>query len=174
MYLLILKKLEFLLGILFQNNKQFFFNYFKIVQIEGSKYFNELKIAARKPTKCFCIWYTNLSAKEFCEVISAGKKCPSLCFYYDLIVFDEERNFGKDMNRWKIETLSFTFSGSSIYSDWSQNPQRFENMVSAISKCVPLLKSKKDIRIESCSLSKEKAEEVMNKYNLSGIKITGV
>ena len=155
-------------------NKDFYFNYDKQVQIIGSKYLKELKIAAMNTTESYYIFYTNLTAKEFCEIVSAGKNCPHLYFYHNTISFDEEVYFEDDMIEWRIELLGFHNSGSDSYSDWNKNPMRFENMISAISKCVPLSKSLKNINISNWSLTKGKAEEVMKKYNLSEIKIIGV
>ena len=70
--------------------KQFYFNYAKQVQIEGSKYFESLKEVARKTTDQFYVCYTNFSAHEFCEIVSAAKSCKNLYFYQDLIPFDYE------------------------------------------------------------------------------------
>ena len=70
--------------------KQFYFNTTKQVQIEGSKYFDCLKEVARKTTDSLFIYYTNFSAHEFCEIISAAKSCKNLYFRYDLIPFDYE------------------------------------------------------------------------------------
>ena len=70
--------------------KRFYFNQTKQVQIEGSKYFESLKEVARKTTYDFLVYYTNFSAHEFCEIVSAAKSCKNLYFYYDLIPFDYE------------------------------------------------------------------------------------
>ena len=70
--------------------KCFYFNYNKQIQIEGSKYFESLKEVARKTTDGFFVHYTNFSAHEFCEIVSAAKSCKQLYFCYDLIPFDYE------------------------------------------------------------------------------------
>ena len=72
------------------SQKYFYFNITKQVQIEGSKYFESLKEVARKTTDQFHVYYTNFSAHEFCEIVSAAKSCKNLYFYYDLISFDYE------------------------------------------------------------------------------------
>ena len=129
--------------------KYFYFNITKQVQIEGSKYIESLKEVARKTTDSLYVYNTNFSAHEFCEIVSAAKSCKQLYFYYDLIPFDYECDFSAEMGECKIEQIRLAYSGGSSYSNWSQNPARFENMVAAISRCEPLSKSLKTLNIGS-------------------------
>ena len=95
-------------------------------------------------------------------------------FSYDLIPLDSEWDFGKEMVGCKIENINFYYSGGSSYSNWGQNPARFENLIAAIAKWEPLVKTLKTLWIQNCDITKAKAQEVLNKYKLNGIQITGV
>ena len=154
--------------------QQFYFNGAKQEQIKWSKYFEALKTAARKTTDHYLIYYTDFSSLEFWEIVSAAKLCTILYFRYDLIPLDFEWDFGKEMEGCKIEFIQFYCSGGSSYSNWSQNPARFENLIAAIAKWEPLVKSLKTLNIPYCDITKAKAQEVLNKYKLNGIQITGV
>ena len=154
--------------------QRFSFNYAKQEQIKWSKYFEALKTAARKITNTYWIYNTDFSAQEFWEIVSAAKLCKILIFYYDLIPLDSEWDFGKEMEGCKIEFISFYYSGGSSYSNWGQNPARFENLIAAIAKWEPLVKTLKTLSIPYCDITKAKAQEVLNKYKLNGIQITGV
>ena len=152
----------------------FYFNSTKQEQIKWSKYFEALKTAARKTTNGYVIYNTDFSAQEFWEIVSAAKLCKNLYFIYDLIPLDFEWDFGKEMEGCKIEYIDFSYSGGSSYSNWGQNPARFENLIAAISKWEPLVKTLKTLYIGGCGITKAKAQEVLNKYKLDGIQITGV
>ena len=152
----------------------FYFNWTKQEQIKWSKYFEALKTAARKTTDGYGIYNTDFSAQEFWEIVSAAKLCKILYFYYDLIPLDSEWDFGKEMEGCKIEFISLMCSGGSSYSNWGQNPARFENLIAAIAKWEPLVKTLKTLYIGDCDITKAKAQEVLNKYKLNGIEITGV
>ena len=152
----------------------FYFNYVKQEQIKWSKYFEALKTAARKTTTTYGIYNTDFSAQEFWEIVSAAKLCKNLYFYSDLIPLDSEWDFGKEMEGCKIEYIRFDCSGDSSYSNWGQNPARFENLIAAIAKWEPLVKTLKNLYIGGCDITKAKAQEVLNKFKLNGIQITGV
>ena len=154
--------------------QQFNFNYTKQEQIKWSKYFEALKTAARKTTDDYLICNTDFSAHEFWEIVSAAKLCKELSFRCDLIPLDSEWDFGKEMEGCKIEYISFAYSGGSSYSNWGQHPARFENLIAAIAKWEPLVKTLKTLYIGGCDITKAKAQEVLNKYKLNGIQITGV
>ena len=152
----------------------FYFNSTKQEQIKWSKYFEALKTAARKTTDYYVISNIDISTLEFWEIVSAAKLCKNLYFNYDLIPLDSEWDFGKEMEGCKIENIGFYSSGGSSYSNWGQNPARFENLIAAIAKWEPLVKTLKTLYIPNCDITKAKAQEVLNKYKLNGIQITGV
>ena len=152
----------------------FYFNNPKQEQIKWSKYFEALKTAARKTTIGYGIYNTDFSAQEFWEIVSAAKLCKNLNFIYALIPLDSEWDFGKEMEGCKIEYIAFDCSGGSSYSNWGQNPARFENLIAAIAKWEPLVKTLKYLHIPNCDITKAKAQEVLNKYKLNGIQISGV
>ena len=151
--------------------QKFFFNHTKQKQIKWSKYFEALKTAARKTTNDYRIYNTDFSSQEFWEIVSAAKLCKKLYFIYDLIPLDSEWDFGKEMEGCKIENIQFYCSGGSSYCNWGQNPARFENLIAAIAKWEPLVKTLKELNIHSCDITKAKAQEVLNKYKLNGIQI---
>ena len=69
---------------------QFLFNTTKQFQIEGSKYIEELKEVAKRTLNHFYVYNTNLSSKEFCDLISAAKNITYVYFSNDLIPLDGE------------------------------------------------------------------------------------
>ena len=154
-----------------QTQNKFSFNIKAQVQIEGSIYFEALKSAASKTFEYFGIHNANLSAQEFWGIVNAAKNCKSLHFQSDLISFYWKASFGKEMGGCKIEFLSLLNSGSSEYSDWSQHPKRFENLIATINKCDPLKKSLKELNIKNWGITEEKAKEEFEKYNITGINI---
>jgi len=67
--------------------------------------------------------------------------------------------------------LSFDHCGYSVTSmKWNEYPERFENIVKAISKS-NLKDSLTIININSCNISVSKVEEQLSKYNISHINV---
>ena len=153
---------------------QFWFNYVSQVQLECGKYYEELKSVARRTLLYFSVCNTNFTDKEFCEVVAAAKFCKNLYLWYNNISLDSDCDFGTDMDDCKIEYIDLSYSGAMGYSDWARIPERFENLIAAIAKCEQLSKSLKSICIAHCNVTKDKSQEIMTKYNLNEIQITGV
>jgi hypothetical protein len=58
--------------------------------------------------------------------------------------------------------------GYRTYSNWEENPLRFENIVKGI-KQSGLKNSLKQIDIYQCGISKDKAQEVLNSYGFKNV-----
>ena len=122
------------------------------VQIDGSKYYEALKAVAARTVWDFYIHNTNLSADELWGILKAAKHVKNVAFAYSSIPFDYEMDFGEGMDNCNIEYISLQCSGGASYSNWAANPIRFENLITSISKCAPLVKSLKKLYIESCDI----------------------
>ena len=106
-------------------------------------------------------------------MVTAAKGAKQLYFLYNKIPLDEQVDFG-NMDGSKLEHLSFHSSGGSDYSNWKEHPMRFENLVESIAKSQGLKDSLKTLNIYGCEITKEKAQEVLNKYNLKSVVLKGV
>ena len=71
----------------------------------------------------------------------------------------------------KIDHLGFGGSGGSDYSNWKSHPMRFENLVASIAKSQGLRDSLKTLWIGNWGITKEKAQEVLNKYDLKSVEL---
>ena len=150
-----------------------YFNNDDKVELSACKYLESLKVASTKTSDRFLVDKTNFSSDEFRELVCAAKGTNRLYFNYDIITFDEQVDFG-NMEGSKVEYLEFWNSGGSDYSNWKAHPMRFENLAASISKSQGLKNSLKTLDIKDCGITKEKAQEVLNKYNLKSVKLTGV
>ena len=150
-----------------------FFNHDDKIELSASKYIESLKVASTKTSDQFVVDKTNFSSDEFRELVCAAKGAKELWFWYSKILLDEEVDFGS-MEGSKVEYLSFPYSGGSDYSDWKEQPMRFENLVASIAKSQGLKDSLKELYIRDCEIKREKAQEVLNKYNLKSVKLKGV
>ena len=101
----------------------------------------------------------------------AAKHVKELYFQCDVLALDSECDFEGKMDGCKIKSLDLQCSGSSAYSNWEANPQRFENLIAGISKWDAFKSSLKTINISGWEMSREKALEVLKKYQLDGIKL---
>ena len=142
-------------------------------ELLASNYLESLKIAASKVKNQFAVDKTKFSSYEFWELVSAAKGVKELHFQYDKILLDESADFG-DMEGSNIECLGFYWSGGSNYSNWKEHPIRFENIIAGISKSKGLKGSLKRLYIHSCEITNDKAQEVLNKYELHEVMLEGV
>ena len=126
-----------------------------------------------KTSDRFLVDKTTFSSDEFRELVCAAKGMKQLHFQYDKIFLDEQVDFG-NMEGSKIELLGFRGSGGSYYSNWKSQPMRFENLVASIAKSQGLRDSLKTLYIGDCGITKDKAQEVLNKYNLKSVELIGV
>ena len=138
------------------------------IELSASKYLESLKVASIKTSDWFVVDKTNFSPDEFWELVCAAKGTKELHFQYDIIPLDEQVDFGS-MEGSKVEQFGFHNSGGSSYSNWNAHPMRFENLVASVAKSQGLKNSLKILRIYGCEVTKEKAQEVLNKYNLKSV-----
>ena len=148
------------------------FNYDDKAELSASKYLESLKVASTKTSNQFFVDKNNFSSDEFRELVCAAKGTKKLYFVYDKIPLDEQVDFG-NMEGSKLEHLSFPYSGGSSYSNWNAHPMRFENLVASIAKSQGLRDSLKTLNISYCGITREKAQEILNKYNLKSVELKG-
>ena len=150
-----------------------YFNNDDKVELSASKYLESLKVASSKTINLFAIDKTNFSLDEFRELVCAAKGAKRLGFQCNIIPLDKQVDFG-NMEGCKIECLGFYSSGGSSYSNWKSHPMRYENLVASIAKSEGLINSMKTLYIGEWEIAKDKAQEVLNKYNLKSISLEGV
>ena len=150
-----------------------YFNNNRKVELSVSKYLESLKVVSTKISDQFFVDKTTFSSDEFRELVCAAKGTKKLLFQFDKISLDEQVDFG-NMEGSKVEALGFWHSGGCKYSNWNAHPMRFENLVASIAKSQGLMDSLKELDIGSCEITKEKAQEILNKYNLKSVALTGV
>ena len=148
------------------SQKQLWFNYRSSNQLEGSKFIDALKAAARKTTDTFSVQYTKFNSHEFSDLISAAKGVTTVDAIYCTLSLDSEWNFGSNMDGCKINSLYLNYSGGSSYGNWKAKSNCFENLIAGISKCAPLASSLKTIYISGCDITRDDAQNVLNKYSL--------
>ena len=139
------------------------------VDIDNEKLVEVLKQVAQKTTDFFTVAYIKFSTKEFCELISSAKHIKQIDLIYDFIPLDEECDFGQDMENCKLEVLNLNQSGSNEYGNWETSNRSFKNLVVGVSKCLPLKNSLKIIHIFNWGVTKEKAQEYLDEYDLNNI-----
>ena len=156
------------------NLDSYYFNLISQSQIWWSKYLECLKEVATKTKRTFCVWNSHITTNDFIEIICSSKNSINVHLRDDTILLDEEFDFGNTMERCKIQFLSLFLSGESNRSDWISHPHRFENLISAISRCLPLRKSLKVLGVARCGINREFAHKILSKFKLDDIELIGV
>ena len=148
----------------------FLFNTDWKIELSASKYLESLKVVSNKTSSKIFADKTNFSPDEFRELVCAAKGAKGLCFQCDIIPLDELVDFG-NMEGSKLEYLGFAYSGGRSYSNWKANPMRFENLVASIAKSQGFKNTLKTLNIYGWEITKEKAQEVLNKYHLKSVAL---
>ena len=157
-----------------KNQNQFFFNWCSDSKVESSKYIRELKLAAENTNDYFGVQSLTFSVEDFKSLVVSAKQIKSLYIYYSSIPLDSKFNFGEQLDSSKIQYFYMHSCGNEDNGDWAANPLRFENLLEAISNCLPFRNSLKTLNITGCGVLKEKAEQMCKKYGLNKLKIDGV
>ena len=157
-----------------KNQKQFYFNWGSSSKAESSKYIRELRLAAENTADYFYVQSLTFSVEDFKSLVVSGRHVKNLYIRTSLIPLDSKFDFGYQLDSSSIQNLNMQHSGNTANGDWAAHPERFENLLEAISNSLALRNSLKTLYIGGCGVSKEKAEQVCKKYGLNELSITGV
>ena len=153
-----------------EGQEKFTFNYESDQKLESSKYIKELKLAAANTTDEFSVSFFNFSITDFWELVVSAKLTKNLFIKFSTIPLDSKFEFGQQLDVCNIGFLCMYCCGDKDNGDWASNPERFENLLEAISKWIPFKNSLKTFYIEDCGVTKAKAEKIRKKYGLNELK----
>ena len=120
-----------------KNQKQFYFNLNSTGKLESNKYIRELKLAAANTADHFIVDNLVFSAEDFISLVVAAKHTKSLYIFNSSLPLDCKLNFGEQLDLSDVQGFCLDNCGSADRGDWAANPSRFENLLEAISKCLP-------------------------------------
>ena len=143
-----------------KNQKQFWFNWNSSSKVESSKYIRELRLAAENTADTFGVQSLTFSVEDFKSLVVSARNVKTLYIYSSWIPLDSKFDFGDMLDSSNIQTIYMNSSGNKDNGDWAAHPERFENLLEAISNSVALRNSLKTLDINSCGVSKEKAEQM--------------
>ena len=125
----------------------FYFNWNSNSNVESSKYIRELRLAADKMAITFGVCNLTFSGEDFQSLMVSAKHVLSLYIRSSLIPLDCKFDFGEQLDSSDIQRIDMQSCGSADYGDWATHPLRFENLIEAISNCLPLRNSLKNMDI---------------------------
>ena len=152
-----------------EGQKKFSFNYNSDQRLECSNYIKELKLAAANTKDEFWVKNLHFCASDFWELIVSAKLVKKLYISNSMIPIDSKFEFDQQLDVCNISYLNMYYCGNKSNGNWASNPERFENLLEAISKWVPFKNSLKTFDIAYCGVTKKKAEEIKNKYGLNDL-----
>ena len=130
-----------------KNQKQFFFNWSSSSKVESSKYIRELRLAAENTADGFYAYNLTFSAEDFKNLVVSARHAKTLYIYYSSIPLDSKFDFGDQLDSCNIQYFNVYHSGNTNNGDWAAHPERFENLLEAISNSVALRNSLKILYI---------------------------
>ena len=157
-----------------KNQKQFYFNWCSSSKVESSKYIRELRLAADNTDNYFGVWNLTFLVEDFKSLVISARHVKTVSIYSSWIPLDCKFDFGDQLDSSSIQTIYVQSCGNKANGDWAAHPERFENLLEAISKSLALRNSLKTLDINGCGVSREKAEQMCKKYGLNELKIDGV
>ena len=157
-----------------KNQNRFYFNWNSSSKVESSKYIRELRLAAENTADGFYVQSLTLTIENFKSLVVSARHVKNLYIYYSSIPLDCKFDFGDQLDSSNIQDFDVSCSGNTANGDWAVHPERFENLLEAISNSLALRNSLKTLNINGCGVSREKAEQVRKKYGLNELSFTGV
>ena len=157
-----------------KNQIGFHFNYNFGSKVESSKYIWELKLAAENTDETFAVKNLTFSVEDFKSLVVSAKHIKNLYIQLSSIPLDNKFEFGDQLDSSEIQNFYVSYSGNKDNGDWAVHPERFENLLEAISNSLALKNSLKTLNILDCGVSKEKAEQMRKNYGLNELSFTGV
>ena len=142
--------------------------------VESSKYIRELRLAAENTADFFGVQNLKFSGEDFKSLVVSAKHVKNLSFNRCWIPLDCKFDFGDQLDSSFIQNINLCYCGSANYGVWDANLNRFENLLEAISKSLPLRNSLKTFYIGGCGVSRVNAEQICKKYELNELCFTGV
>ena len=156
-----------------KNQNKFYFNYNSSSKVESSKYIRELRLAADNTTDTFGVYNLTFSVEDFKSLVVSARHVKKLFVVYSLIPLDCKFDFGDQLDSSNIQYFNVKSCGNTANGDWAAHPERFENLLEAISNCLALRNSLKILHIYDCGVSREKAEQMCKKYGLNELSFVG-
>ena len=157
-----------------KNQSQFYFNWNSNSKVESSKYIRELRLSADSTADYFGVQNLIFSVEDFKSLVASARHVKTLYIRSSLIPLDCKFDFRDQLDSSNIQYFDLQYSGNADNGDWAVHPERFENLLEAISNSLALRNSLKTLCIGSCGVTKVKAEQMRKKYGLNELQITGV
>ncbi|CAI2364565.1 unnamed protein product [Moneuplotes crassus] len=136
----------------------------------GAKVMDGLKDSLLKITKEIFLFYTEFQPLDLEVAFKNSINSERLCIVACKVHTKEKMNFGSKQAKTTYLSFSCCCGDSKVTMDWGNHPERFENIIEAISKS-PYKNSLQTLNTNKCNLSKSKVEEMLSKYNMSFIKV---
>ena len=140
-------------------------------RVMSSKYIRELRLAAENTTEILAIKGLIFTVEDFKSLVVSARHVKFLSISDSWIPLDCKFDFGDQLDSSEIQFLSMSGSGSLSCGNWGKNPQRFENLLKAISNSLPLRNSLNFVDITNCEVPMESVEQLRKKYGLNKLKI---
>mmetsp|Transcript_2630 Transcript_2630/g.2227 ORF Transcript_2630/g.2227 Transcript_2630/m.2227 type:complete len:211 (-) Transcript_2630:28-660(-) len=137
--------------------------------LNGSNLINGICKASPSVTREIFLHFMEFSAEEIQRIVRSATKTHRLVFSSCKLNTNDHMDFNTNS---VLTYLSFDCCGydDSVSMKWDEYPERFENIVKAISKS-NLKDSLTIINICNCDISVSKVEEQLSKYNISHINV---
>ncbi|CAI2364891.1 unnamed protein product [Moneuplotes crassus] len=136
----------------------------------GAKVVDGLKDSLPKITKEIYLRYTEFQPADLEAVFKYSINSERLCIVACKVHTKEKMDFGSKPTKTTYLNFNHCCGDSRTTMDWGNHPERFENIIEAISRS-PYKNSLQTLNIRKCDLSKSKIEEMLSKHNMSSIKI---
>ncbi|CAI2363550.1 unnamed protein product [Moneuplotes crassus] len=138
-------------------------------------YFESLKKVASTISEDLYINNFTLSQTEYQDLLIAAKKCKTIETHYCYINFEEECDFGSQLDDAQFTYLGLYQVGSKKYGKWKQEGfKQFRNLINGLAKVEYVRETKIDIRLDNCGMTKAEARKMLDSVGLKKMSAKGV
>ncbi|CAI2369923.1 unnamed protein product [Moneuplotes crassus] len=94
-----------------------------------------------------------------------------LCLCYCKLSLDTVPALQHCLSGSKLQKLNLSYCGAPEYDDWGNHPERFFNLIEALSQCTDFKNDFKRIKLNKCGMTKQNVRKTLDKFGFQSIDI---
>ncbi|CAI2369246.1 unnamed protein product [Moneuplotes crassus] len=134
-------------------------------------YFNSLMRLGPRIIKHVIFFYFKLNLPQLKRLMASYKHVKCLGLQNCKLSIPTVPDFSKALKNCQIQDLNLSETGGPFKSDWKNNLKEFKNLVQGLASSPDLRLNLTTVRIESCRIKNEEAQEIFAENQLDKIKI---
>ncbi|CAI2386811.1 unnamed protein product [Moneuplotes crassus] len=137
--------------------------------LQLEEFIDKITCLSYKISEALFLYNFNVKAEDMNTIFESFKEKKCIAFCNCVIDIKDIPDFEDSLKGTKIKTLNFAKSGQKAKSNWSEHPERLENLIKGLANCEDLKTSLEIIYLTKCGLSETKVKEIQDQNGLGNL-----